>query len=561
MGFNEGSRRARQVLALLLMAFLTLTLTLPVFPAPPDQVASPDAGGDPTAKVNADCLDPPLWATLDGWKVLEIRAVPGAQNPEGYRQRTVQRLHQLARNAAIQPDQLVLRDQPPYSFIGIERNGLFTRELAVEDRAAACFDLTRQELATQYRDSIRTAIARYRQRNTPRAWMEGSAQALLVLGIYILWLRGQLAVNRRLRERIARRESFPLVRPLRVVHRLLDTDHARSLLQWLRIGVHWLVLLLVSYLLIPLLLGFFPPTEGIAEGLRSQILELLAGALAGGAAAIPNLLSILVILTITVLGIRASNAWFAAVDRGQMRIPGFYQEWALPTARLATILIALIGLVLAYPYIPGSNSRAFQGAGLLLGVLAALGSSAVATNIISGLMLIYTRAFRDGDRVDIDGTVGVVQERALLVTRVRTPRNELVSIPNATVIGSSVVNFSFSRREIQQPVAIAPTITIGYDVPWRKVHELMLAAAASVPGVSDELPPSVLQTALNDFHISYELNAFVKEAGTYRETLSALLAALQDQFAAADIEILSPGYHAIRNGNRSTVPKPSRQTS
>ncbi len=384
----------------------SLTLTLPVFPAPPDQAASPDAAVAPTAKVNGDCLDPPLWVTLDGWKVLEIRAVPGAQNPEGYRQRTVQWIHQLARNAVIQPDQLVLRDQPPYTFIGIERNGRFTREVAVEDRAAACFDLTRQELATRYRDSIRTAIARYRKRNTPRAWLEGSAQALLVLGIFILWLRGQLAVNDRLRARIARRESFPLLGRLRLLEQVLDTAQARSVLQYLRMGLHWLVLLLIGYLLIPLLLGFFPPTEGIAEGLRSQILELLAGALAGVAAAIPNLLSILVILAITVLVIRASNAWFKAVDRGQMRIPGFYQEWALPTARLATILIALTGLVLAYPYIPGSNSRAFQGAGLLLGVLAALGSSAVATNIISGLMLIYTRAFRDGDRVDINGTVG-----------------------------------------------------------------------------------------------------------------------------------------------------------
>jgi small-conductance mechanosensitive channel len=157
--------------------------------------------------------------------------------------------------------------------------------------------------------------------------------------------------------------------------------------------------------------------------------------------------------------------------------------------------------------------------------------------------------------VDINGTVGVVQERALLVTRLQTPRNELVSIPNAAVIGASVVNYSFSRREIRKPVALATTITIGYDVPWRQVHELMLAAARSVEGVTDEIDPFVLQTALNDFHISYELTAFVRNAQSYRETLSELLAALQDHFAAADVEILSPGYHAIRDGNASTLPK------
>jgi small-conductance mechanosensitive channel len=170
--------------------------------------------------------------------------------------------------------------------------------------------------------------------------------------------------------------------------------------------------------------------------------------------------------------------------------------------------------------------------------------------------LIYTRAFRVGDRVEINGVIGVVQERALLVTRLKTPRNELVSIPNATVIGASVVNFSFSRREIQQPVALATTITIGYDAPWRQVHALMLSAARSVAGITDEVEPFVLQTSLNDFHISYELNAFVRDPATYRETLSAVLAALQDEFAAAGVEILSPGYHAIRNGNRSTLPPP-----
>jgi len=131
-----------------------------------------------------------------------------------------------------------------------------------------------------------------------------------------------------------------------------------------------------------------------------------------------------------------------------------------------------------------------------------------------------------------------------------------VSIPNATVIGASIINYSLAEREIQRPVALATTITIGYDVPWRQVHALMLAAAASVPGICADPPPRVLQTALNDFHISYELDACVRDVDRYRETLSELLAAIQDQFAAADVEILSPGYHAVRDGSSSTVPRP-----
>jgi small-conductance mechanosensitive channel len=191
---------------------------------------------------------------------------------------------------------------------------------------------------------------------------------------------------------------------------------------------------------------------------------------------------------------------------------------------------------------------------LFVGLLAALGSSAVATNVISGLMLIYTRAFQEGDRIEINGVLGVVQDRDLLVTRIVTPRHEVVSLPNAAVIASPILNYSFSGREGAQPVALATSVTIGYDVPWRQVRELLLAAARSVAGIVGEPAPYVLQTSLNDFHITYELNASVGDVLTYRETLSDLLAAIQDQFAAADVEILSPAYHAMRNGNQSTVP-------
>ena len=509
------------------------------------------------------CAAEPAFIHLDGRRVLEIRRAPGAQTLGEYVKRGEARLRDLAEDPTIALGQIVVRDEPPYALLGIERrDGSFTPQLAVDSRMASCFGLTRQQLAQRYRDETRAAMERFRDSYSLESWIKGSVLAALVLGIYLLWLRLQGRINQALRRQIGarEREGFLLQGLRRVgLKGLLMPDQLRNLQQGLRQLTHWGLVALVSYLLIPLLLGLFPPTQGIAAGLRGQLKDLVTAFLAGVVQAIPNLLSMAVIMAITILAIRASNAWFHALDRGRVRLPGFYQEWALPTARLAAILLILAGLAAAFPYIPGSSSKVFQGAGLLVGVLAALGSSAIATNIISGLMLIYTRAFREGDRVEINGVIGVVQDRALLVTRLQTPRNELVSIPNATVIGTSVVNFSFSRREIQQPVALATTITIGYDVPWRQVHELMLSAARSVGGITDEIEPFVLQTSLNDFHISYELNAFVRDAGRYRETLSEVLAALQDQFARAGVEILSPGYHAIRNGNRSTLPPQAGQ--
>jgi len=542
-------------LALALALALVLALLLPLGPGPAPAAAAAAAAA-PEAQ---QCATLPGVVRLDGRPVLEIRRAPAAQKLDSYLKRAEARLLQLAEDPTNDPARLVVRDDPPYSLVGLEGvDGSFNPEMGVDARSADCFGLTREQLALRYRDQMRAAIRQYRSRHNLGAWLKGTALAALVLGIYLLWLRVQGWINAALQRRIGQHEQVVLQRLGRVGLRgLVAPDQVRSVLQGLRQVIHWGLVALVSYLLIPLLLGLFPPTQGIAADLRGQLKGLVTAFLGGVVQAIPNLLSIAVIVAITILAIRASNAWFHALDRGRVRLPGFYQEWALPTARLAAILLILAGLAAAFPYIPGSGSKVFQGAGLLVGVLAALGSSAIATNIISGLMLIYTRAFREGDRVEINGVVGVVQDRALLVTRLQTPRNELVSIPNATVIGASVVNFSFSRREIQQPVALATTITIGYDVPWRQVHALMLSAARSVAGITDEIEPFVLQTSLNDFHISYELNAFVRDPATYRQTLSEVLAALQDQFAAAGVEILSPGYHAIRNGNRSTLPPQS----
>lgn len=487
--------------------------------------------------------------------MLELRRVAGAQQPQEVAARASQRLRALAEDHRIDPAWLVVREDPPYSMIGLEKPaGGFQPLFAVDDRASASFGLERPVLAERYRDQLRGAMRQYRSSHSLSTWLRGTALALAVLLLFLLWLRVQVGLNARLAGWLAAsRRPLPSIR-LGSIH-LLDDRQLRELLQWLRRGVHWSLLLLVSYLLLPLLLGLFPPTQAIAEGLRSHMLRLVEGLLAGVVGSIPNLVSIALILAITGMVIRASNAWFSEIGRGRLQIPGFYPEWAQPTKRLVAGALLLAGLVIAYPYVPGSGSSAFQGAGIFVGVLAALGSSAVATNVISGLMLIYTRAFREGDRVEINGVIGVVQDSALLVTRVLTPRNELVSIPNATVIGASITNYSLAEREIQRPVALATTITIGYDVPWRQVHALMLAAADSVPGICADPAPRVLQTSLNDFHISYELDACVRDVDRYRETLSELLAALQDQFAAADVEILSPGYHAVRDGSASTVPR------
>jgi small-conductance mechanosensitive channel len=569
--------RSAGLLALLLMLLLVVTgagvggLIPSVHAVAAVSPGSPGSGGIPAiagpvaldpapaagnSKASRPAGAPPdgHWVTLDGRRVIEIRVAAGAQEPAALARQATQELKKLADDPLLRPDQLVVVEHPPYWMVAQRMaDGTTQPRLAVDARAASSFGLSQQALAERYRDQLRAAIRRYRRSHSLESWLRGTALAAALLGVYLLWLHWQRRLHRRLRRTLLARCPGLRLGPTQ----LLEPAQLRRLLLILLNLLHWALLLLVSYLLIPLLLGFFPPTQELAAGLRGQILAAVGGLGSLLLAQVPALLAIGLILAVTALLMRASNAWFQALDQGRVRLPGFYPEWGRPTGRIAAVLIVLAGLVTAYPYVPGAGSKTFQGAGLFVGVLAALGSSAVATNVISGVMLIYTRGFQEGDRVEINGVLGVVQDRALLVTRILTPRQEVVSIPNATVIGASIVNYSLAQRESGVPVAVATTVTIGYDVPWRQVHALLLEAAAGTEGISDDPPPFVLQTSLNDFHISYELNAHVREVSLYRQSLSRLLGAIQDRFAAAGVEILSPGYHAVRNGNRSTVPPAS----
>jgi small-conductance mechanosensitive channel len=495
---------------------------------------------------------------LNGHPILTLHSAAGAQSPQRLANHLSHELTQLADQPSFNPADLGTQKEAPYVMVGIrEAKGEFRSLFAVDSRAATIAGISQQQLAETYATSIRAGIERYRIQRSPVAWLRGTALALVVLVVYGLVMRLVLKLNRRLAQWLQRHGRARLPDLCLGSNRLVSSAWLLSSVQFCRAVCLWLVLALLTYLLLPLLLGSFPPTMLLAAGLRGQMAAValqLGTALVG---LVPNLLALALITALTVIVLRLNHWLFGALEQQQLQFSWFYPEWARPTGRIATLLIVVAALALALPYVPGSTSRAFQGAGVFLGILAALGSSAIATNVLSGLMLIYTRGFREGDRVDINGVVGTVQERALLVTRVLTPHHELVSIPNATVITSAVINYSLPMRELQTPVMLAVVLTIGYDVPWRQVHQLLLEAAASVPAIAGEPAPFVLQTALNSSDVSYELNAALAVGHDVRHAQSALIAAVQDSFAAADVEILSPLYEAHRDGNARVIPRPA----
>ncbi len=283
----------------------------------------------------------------------------------------------------------------------------------------------------------------------------------------------------------------------------------------------------------------------VSEPLRTLWLGLLGD--------VPNLFYLAIIAVTTFVVLRIVRFVFNEIEVGNIRLASFPDDWAEPTYKLVRTLLLAVAFVGAFPYIPGSQTPAFQGISLFLGLLVSLSSSSALSNIIAGTILTYTRAFRVGDIVRIGETFGEVTVKRLLATHMRTYKNVVVSIPNSLILTAQVLNYTTLAAE--RGLVAHSSVTIGYDAPWRRVHELLIAAALRTEGVLTDPPPYVLQTALNDFSVSYEINAVVSSPVRLDRIYSALHANIQEAFNEADVEIMSPNYFALRDGNQVTTPR------
>jgi len=306
------------------------------------------------------------------------------------------------------------------------------------------------------------------------------------------------------------------------------------------------------YISLPVLFGIFPWSKNFANTLFGYILNPAKRIALGVWNYIPNLITIIVIVFIFRYALRGVRFLKYEIERGNLKVPGFYPDWANPTYQIIKTIIYAFMAIVIFPYLPGSDSPVFQGVSVFLGVLFTFGSSGSLSNVVAGLVLTYMRLFRIGDRVQLGDVVGDVIEKSLLVTRIRTIKNEIISIPNSTVMGSHTINFSSDVTE--NGLIMHTTVTIGYDVPWKKMHQALLNAAERTELLLKEPKPFVLQTSLDDFYVSYQINAYTKEPNKQANIYSQLHANIQDCCNESGIEILSPHYRSARDGNATSIP-------
>ncbi|MGF1494448.1 MAG: mechanosensitive ion channel family protein [Microcoleaceae cyanobacterium] len=486
---------------------------------------------------------------LDDQVLFRVRkGIPDVASAEERAEIVNNRLVEIAGDAELSPDEIKVEEQVNLSIIKAGDAVLFT--IRDEDTE---IDQTRQETAKRATQKIQSGIVQYREERSTKQITRGIILAILSTLVFILFIGILQSIVSRILVRIRAARRADSLDLMFQNYQVLDSTAVSYLLtgglKLVRLGL----ILAGLYVYVPFILSQFPVTRPVGNSILDKIAQQTHQAFLSFVKYLPNVavIALIIIITYYVVGF----AHLVILDLGQSdTCPWFYPEWIQPTTRIVTFLIVAVTCILIGPYLPGADSPAFQGVSIFVGALLTLGSSSAVSNAISGIIVIYTRSFQIGDFIRVGETIGEVSEKSLFVTRIITPKQELITIPNSSMLDNNVINYSAIGRESNTHLTLHTTITLGYDVPWRTVHEVLIAAAAATSNILPEPKPFVLQTALNDFNVSYELNIYTDSPKLMPAIYSELHQNIQDYCNGAGIEILSPTFSALRDGNHSTIP-------
>lgn len=493
-------------------------------------------------------LADPFPVMLDGKVIFSVRTSIYAYGPEGRARVISDRLQRLLLDSTFNPDSMTIVETG--LVIDIVAGKHYVTSTTEDDAAAEGKDkkLIAEERLQALQTAMKTALQERSKEHRLRAILHSSllifAFLLFAMVLIKTFLRFFAFMDRHI-------EHHAEHHHVRLINALIG-GRLRFVIKVIFRIVGAVILIVAFDMTLYSILGYFPETREARTQMHSFTLSPLSGIGEAILSYLPKLSSLVIIIFIAFLITRIARHFFALAEEGKISLKGFHADWAMPTHRIFRFLVIALALVAAFPYLPGAHSPAFQGVSVFLGLLFSLGSSSVVANIMSGIVLTYTRAFKVGDRVKIGETTGDIIEKTLLVTRIRTIKNVDVAIPNSAVLGGHVINYSAVAND--SGLILHTSVTIGYDAPWRTVHALLISAAASTENVLREPKPFVLQTALNDFYVTYELNAYTDRPNEMVVTYSNLHQNIQDSFNKAGVEIMSPHYAQLRDGNTTTIP-------
>jgi len=517
-------RFARELLLAALLLLVPPGAAARAQPAPQEDREVPEEAAVPTAGV-----------VVDGNVLFNLRGI--SSYPAQERARTVaENIVSVVRDRSFKAEELQVVESPAYSEIKAGDRTV----LRVFDADARVESVERKLLAQFFLQRIQRAIVEYRNERSFWPLLKGGLVAvlatILTLALVLLvfrlkrWLDG--FAERNIRQRVPSLE----VRSFKILPAKQIWTVARGALK----AASTLAIIALAYLYLHFTLSLFPWTRPFATRLIPYVIDPLATMGRGFLGALPDLLFLVFLVYIVRIALKLLRMFFWSVERGAVPLSGFAPEGAQPTYRLVRVGVVAFAAVIAYPYIPGSASGAFKGVSIFLGVLVSVGGTSVIANVLAGYTMTYRRAFRVGDRVQINDVVGEVTEVRVLVTRLRTRKNEEVVIPNSVILNSQVVNYSALAPTLG--LILHATVGIGYEVPWRQVEAMLQLAAERTPGALKDPPPFVLHKALGDFAVTYELNVFCRDARKMVQVQTDLHRNILDVFNEYGVQIMTPAY-------------------
>ena len=496
-------------------------------------VAPQSRGQEQTTEPQYDGATVPV--IIDGRELIRIGGV--TSYPAKERAAIIaRRIKAIAADTSIGPKDLQVVKEGDITYI--KAGKLTAMGLAESD--ATREGVTLEVLVVVVQGRIAQAIIEYRNDRQPRTLLINSGYALVVtvLTALLLWAIVRIfawiysLAQRRIKARIERLETKS--------HYIFDADQIWDMMRGLLKTAKVLTMLVVIYFYLNLVLGLYPWTRRIAQVLFTLTVDPLRVIGLGLLEALPSIFFLIILFFITRYILKVTHLFFAGIDRGNIHLTNFDREWGMPTYKIIRLMIIAFALIVAYPYIPGSSSEAFKGVSIFLGVIFSLGSTSVFANVVAGYTIIYRRGFKIGDRIMINDIIGEVTDRSLLATRLRSLKNEIVVIPNSTILNSNIINYSSEAQA--NGLILHTTVGIGYEVPWRQVEAMLLQAADRTKGVRTEPKPFILQQSLGDFAITYELNVYCDDARQMVKLYSELHRNILDVFNEFGVQIMTPNY-------------------
>ena len=485
---------------------------------------------------------------VDGDTLLVIYARKGGMLPEARVSAAKSRIYEVGKRLTMFVDSLYVFDSEVSSDVMVGEDVL----LSVTDLDALWMGMERVELAETYREVISKKVDQLHETYGLQQKLQSLGWVALIIAVqvlliwFIVWLfrRWKFSVTRKLLGRIKSVviKNYPL----------LDTHRLGVAIIFIFNLVRLLLILLVVLVGLGFMFSFFPETKTVTYTVVGFIWNPLSDILKSVVEYLPNLFKIIVIIICFHYLLKLVRYFANEVASGRLKINGFYADWAMPTHTLLRVLLYSFMLVMIWPLLPNSDSEIFQGVSVFIGVVVSLGSTSVVGNVMSGLVMTYMRPFRIGDFIRFGDTEGEVIEKSMLVTRIRTRKNDIVTIPNSNMMSSQTSNYTFSAQ--RYGIIVHTKITIGYDEPWKKIESLLVQAAENTDGIKRHPKPFVRITALDDFYVEYEINGITDRAKTLSTVYSVLHQQILDTMHGAGVEIMSPHIEAQRSDLPLQIP-------